>query len=238
MTRFVALISGKGGVGKTTFTVSLGQALAKLDKKVLLLDANLETPNLGLHLGIIQPKATLNQFLRKEKSLKGTIYEHKDCGFSMIPTSTSYIDYLKTNPQRLKKVFEHLENTYDFVLVDSPSGLGDQVSQVLKNTDETLVIVNPNNSSIMEGLKSVEMAKAYGNILPGVVLNMSSRWSRHELKKKEVEEVLGSQVLANIRHDKKVKKSLHRNLPVNYLYPSSRSAKEINKVAKYLVMES
>ena len=69
MTRFIALVSGKGGVGKTTATLNIGHALSKQGKKVLLLDANMVTPNLALQLGILNPKDTLNQFLRKEKNL-------------------------------------------------------------------------------------------------------------------------------------------------------------------------
>jgi len=65
MTKFVALVSGKGGVGKTTCTLSLGHALASLGKEVVLVDGNIATPNLALHLGLMNPEGTLNQFLRK-----------------------------------------------------------------------------------------------------------------------------------------------------------------------------
>jgi len=58
MTRFIALVSGKGGVGKTTTTVNVGQALSNLGQKVTLLDANIITPNLGIHLGKFNPEGT------------------------------------------------------------------------------------------------------------------------------------------------------------------------------------
>ena len=92
MTRFIALVSGKGGVGKTTATLNLGYALTKLGKKVLLLDANLVTPNLALQLGILNPRNTLNQFLRKEKTLSEITYLHES-GISVIPSSPSYAEY-------------------------------------------------------------------------------------------------------------------------------------------------
>ena len=70
MTRFITLVSGKGGVGKTTTAINLGQALTDMGKKVVVVDANLVTPNIGIHLGVMNPEGTINKFLRKEKDLK------------------------------------------------------------------------------------------------------------------------------------------------------------------------
>ena len=123
MTRFVTFVSGKGGVGKTTTTLNVGHALAKLGKKVLLLDANLVTPNLALHLGLLNPESTLNDFLRKDKNIQEITYLHQS-GISLIPASPSLAEYQKTNPQHLTEIFEHLDELNDFVLVDAPSGLG------------------------------------------------------------------------------------------------------------------
>ncbi|HLC70564.1 MAG TPA: AAA family ATPase [Candidatus Nanoarchaeia archaeon] len=117
MTRFIALVSGKGGVGKTTSTINVGQALTNLGHKVILLDANLVTPNLGIHLGLMNPPNSLNKFLRKEKSLKEITYLHES-GLSLIPASPSYAEYQKTNVQKLSEIFEHLDEGADFVLVD------------------------------------------------------------------------------------------------------------------------
>ena len=69
MTKFIAVVSGKGGVGKTTATINIGQAINLLGKQSILVDANLYTPHLGINLGLIKPKATLNQFLKKKKSI-------------------------------------------------------------------------------------------------------------------------------------------------------------------------
>jgi septum site-determining protein MinD len=236
MTRFVALISGKGGVGKTSLTLGLGQALADFDKNVVLLDANLTTPNLGLHLGLLNPNATLNEFIRKERSIKDIIHDYKEHGFSIIPASTSFAESQKTNPMKISKVFENLAGTFDFVLVDCPSGLGNDLREVLKHTDEAVVVVNPTNSSVMEALKAVELAKTQDNIITGAILNMTSWWSSHELKKKEIEDILGVQVVAELKNDRKVKKALYQSLPLNYLNPNTRSAKEVDKLASYLMM--
>lgn len=234
MTKFIAFVSGKGGVGKTTSTLNTGQALLRQGKKVMLLDANFMTPNLAIHLGLLNPEGTINKFLRKEKDLNEVIYLHES-GLSLIPASPSYTEFQKTNPQHLSEVFEHLDETTDFVLVDAPSGLGYEVSQVLKNCDEVVLVVNPNLSSMTDALKTMQMTKAHNCAIAGVIVNMSHS-GRHELKLEEIEKILGQQIIANIRQDRKMRKALYKQMPLVHLYPRSRSAREFRKVAEFLCL--
>ncbi len=234
MTRFIAFVSGKGGVGKTTSTINVGQALINLGHKVVLLDANLVTPNLGIYLGLMDPPNSLNKFLRKEKSLKQITYLHES-GLSFIPASPSYTEFQRTNPQKLGEIFEHLEDMAEFVLVDSPSGLGFDVQQVLKNCDEALVVVTPTLSSVMDALKSIELAKSTNTIIAGILLNMT-HWGRNELTQPQVEEIMGYPVIANIKAHRKVWKTAHKQLPLNYLYSHSTIARQFRKVAEHLCL--
>ncbi len=232
MTKFIAFVSGKGGVGKTTSTLNVGQALASLGKEVLLVDANIVTPNLAIQLGFMNPEGTLNKFLCKEKCLKEIIYLHES-GISIIPSSPSLSEYQKTNPQKLHKIFDHLKNTADFVLIDAPSGLGYDVHQILKNTDEVVLVVNPNLSSVMDALKTVQLAKESNNAIAGVILNMTNG-GKDELSEKEVESILELPIIANVKYHRKVRKATHKQMPLTYLYPRSKPAREFKKVAQHL----
>jgi septum site-determining protein MinD len=232
MTKFISVVSGKGGVGKTTATLNVGKALVNLGKKVVLVDANLFTPNLAIQLGFVNPEGTLNKFLRKERKIKDITYLHES-GISVIPSSPSYTEYQKTNPQKLGYIFDQLDNTSDFVLVDSPSGLGYEVNEVLRHSDEVLVVVNPNLSSVMDALKTIKLAKQHNNTVAGIILNMSNN-GRHELKPEDIEQALGYHIISNIKFDNKMRKSVHKKMPLSHLYPRSRSAKEFRKVAEHL----
>ncbi len=232
MTKFIAVVSGKGGAGKTTTTLNVGQALTNKGFKVMLLDANLVTPNLAIQLGFMNPQGTINRFLRKEKSLKEITYLHES-GLSLIPASPSFNEFQKTSSQELSKLFKHLDKTADFVLVDAPSGLGYEVTQVLKNSDEALIVVNPTISSVVDALKTIKLTKENNTLVTGIILNMT-HGGRHELKPKEVEETLGHPIIANIKNDRKVRKSLHLKMPLTYRYPRSRSSREYHRIAEHL----
>jgi len=235
MTRFISIISGKGGVGKTTSTINIGHALAVQGTNVVVVDANLMTPNLGLHLGLVNPKGTLNHFLRKEKTVQEITHRHES-GLSLIPASPSYKEYQKTNPEKVHRIFEHLDEKADIVLVDAPSGLGMDVQHVLKQSDEVLVVATPTLSSVMDALKSIEVAKAHNATIAGIILNMTHR-GKHELSEEDVHEILGHRIIANIRRDKKVYKAGHRHMPVHYLYPRSHAAKKYREIAEYLTFQ-
>ena len=232
MTKFIAFVSGKGGVGKTTSAINVGQALTNLGKRVLILDGNLVTPNIGIYLGYLNPKATLNNFLRNEKELKDIMYTHESV-LSFIPASTSLHEFQKTNIQHLTEIFEHVDETADFVLVDAPSGLGYDVEQLVKLCDEVIIVVTPTLSSAIEALKTAQLTHRHHKIVAGVILNLTNHgWS--EMKVSEMESILGQQIIANVKNDWKIRKSLHKQAPVNYLYPRSRVAKQFRIVAEHL----
>ncbi|HLC70563.1 MAG TPA: AAA family ATPase [Candidatus Nanoarchaeia archaeon] len=107
---------------------------------------------------------------------------------------------------------------------------------MLKNTDEVLIVANPTLSSVMDALKTIELAKANDNMITGVILNMT-HGGRHELKQSKVEEILGYPVIANIKRDTKIRKALHKQMPLNHVYKWSRSARQYTKVAQHITMQ-
>lgn len=226
MTRFIALISGKGGVGKTTTTINLGHALSQR-AKLILLDGNLCNPNFSVHLGMISPENTLNDFLERKKNIPEVTAIHK-CGLVFIPTSLDYHDSRKE--YRLSEIFEHLDRIADIVLVDCPPGMGKDLSQVLANTDESIVVVNPSLPSVIDALKVIELAKEHKNEILGFVLNKTEK-GKDGLGVAEIKSTLEISLLANIPFDKKIKKALYKKHPSHYLYPRAKSSKSFRELA-------
>ncbi len=233
MTRFVAFISGKGGVGKTTTAINVGHALHEMGKTVVVVDANLETPHLGLYLGLANPKHHIHHFLAGTKMIQDTIHVHES-GLRFIPGSSS-ISSIKTDQNQLVEVIEHLDRTADFVLLDCSSGFGPDIYHVLRHADESVIVTTPQIPAVTDALRALQLAKAHHSTIAAVVLNQIN--GKHGLDVKEVEEILGVPVFASIKTDDKVLKAAGMHAPVHYLYPHAQSSAQFRILAEHLTME-
>ncbi|HIJ11009.1 TPA: P-loop NTPase [Candidatus Woesearchaeota archaeon] len=235
MTKFVAIVSGKGGTGKTTSALNLAHALVSQGHSTTVVDGDLATPNIASSLGLIQPKHTLNHFLRKQKSLKEITYKH-DSGISLIPASPAFHDFQDTSLQNVRRLFNQLHDTADFVLVDAPSGLSYSVHQILKHVDDAIIVVNPTRSSMLDALKTIKLAQQYDTMITGILVT-KHRWGRHELSIPEIRGTLHYPIIGTIPAHRKVRKAEHHNQPVSFLYPRSSPAKAYKYAAMHLTIQ-
>ncbi len=154
----ITVTSGKGGVGKTTTTINLGAALNHFKKEVIIVDANLTTPNVGLHLGAPIVPVNLNHVMQGKAKVSDAIYEH-DSGTKVIPSSLSVKELRKINHDKLKDVAKKLRNMADFVLLDSAAGLGDEAVGSIEAADELIIVTNPEITADTDALKTVKLAE-------------------------------------------------------------------------------
>jgi len=232
MTRVITIISGKGGVGKTALTSNLSAALNELGHDVVAVDANLTTPNLGLHLGMHLAPKTLHDVLKGKSRLKDAIYPHAS-GFKVVPASMSIEDLKGVDPGKLPEVALNLIGNTDFVIFDSAAGLGREAVSAIQAVDEILIITNPDLPSVTDALKTVKIAEELNKKIIGVAVNRKKgKW--HELTKDEIEEMCGYPVIAEIPEDKSIEKAIAAKHPAVYLYPNSPASREIRRLAHTL----
>ncbi|MEM5878935.1 MAG: cell division ATPase MinD [Candidatus Aenigmatarchaeota archaeon] len=229
MTRAIAIISGKGGVGKTTLTSNLASALCLQGEDVVAVDANLTTPNLGLHLGMHFAPITLHDVLKGESKLRDATYPHP-FGFKVVPASMSVDDLTGIDPSRLYEVVLNLTGKTNFILLDSAAGLGREATSALQATEEVLIITNPNLPSVADALKTIRLAERLDKKIIGVVANRV-RKKEYELTKAEIEEMTGYPVLAQIPEDNNVTKAIFAKMPVVNYSPHSPAAIEFKRLA-------
>jgi septum site-determining protein MinD len=226
------MTSGKGGVGKTTLTSNLAAALTDFGQKVIVMDGNLTTPNLGLHLGMHLPKHNLHEVLKSESRLKDAIYPHS-YGFQVIPASLGLNDLKGVDVTRLPEVTFSLLGRSDYVLIDSAAGLGKEALSALSAGDETIIVTNPNLPAVTDALKMVKLAeKTEINVL-GVVVNRISG-EGHEMTTDQIEDLLGIPVIGEVPEDKSIPESIGEKQPVVGYKPESPAAIEIKKLAARL----
>src|SRR3989344_437446 len=108
MAKIITIASGKGGVGKTTTAINLAAALNSFGKDVIIVDANLTTPNVGLHFGAPIVPISLNHVLSGKAKVIDALYEHKS-GTKIMPSSLSVKELKNLNHGRLKEVSKKLK---------------------------------------------------------------------------------------------------------------------------------
>lgn len=208
MKEIIGIVSGKGGVGKTTTTVNLGLAMHKLGENVVVLDGDLKNPNFGMHLGVLNYNTTLNEAIEKNLPLLEALHIH-ETGLRFIPAHLS-LHYLNTDSAMLKKMFDPFDSK---VLIDSPPGLGKGAISVMEACDKVLVVTGPYLPDLTDCMKTIEVARDMGKEVLGTVVN-GLRYEDYEIKSDEIQAITGLEILQKVPWDENVLRSLARKKPL------------------------
>ncbi len=227
MTRRIAIISGKGGVGKSTTAANLAICLAQLGRQVTLVDANFTTPDLTMHFGTPAGTPTLHHVLASEYTVEQAIHTHVS-GLRFIPASIAIADMKKARYHRLEKLIEKLKG--DYIILDTQAGLSSEVLSVIAASDEVIVVTNPEWPAITDALKAILLAKEYGAHVTGVVLNRVTN-SKIEPNMKGLETLLETNIISVVPEDKATKEAVASRNPVVISDPDSDSAIAFKQLA-------
>jgi septum site-determining protein MinD len=233
MSRIIGIVSGKGGVGKTTVTVNLSAALIELKKDVIAMDTDLKMSGLALQLGMYYFSLSLNEVLKGEGELFQALYIHSS-GLKIIPASLSVEN---TSIHRLKQVLENLSLQNSIVLIDTPPGLERNAVTILKTCPEILIVTTPEIPAIADALKTASFARNLGTNLLGVIVNMYKKRESNQVHVKEIESVFGLPVVGVVPEDENIKKSIFRGIPGVFFNPLAPSSIAFKKIAANLVGE-
>jgi septum site-determining protein MinD len=234
--RLIGIFSGKGGVGKTTIAINLGAVLAKqFNKRITIVDCNVTTSHLGLYLGIYYSPVTLNKVLRGENEIGDALFTHYT-GMKIIPASLSFAELEGVDVLYLKEKVASLLDNNDFVLLDSAPGLGREAVASIRASKEIIYVTTPNVPSVMDVIKTNEVAMEAGVKPLGIILNMVHH-EKHEMTKDEVEQLTNIPVIGTIPFDKTIRRSLSLKMPSVVLDPNSKSSKEFIKIGEKLTGE-
>ena len=230
MTRIIGILSGKGGVGKTTIAINLAVLLKEFKKKVLLIDCNLGTPHLAYYLGANNYKHTLNDVLSRKVSMSSALNYYN--GIRFLPSSVYLKDLLNINSKILESELRKTlnEKKFDYVIIDSAPGIGKEVMMVLKVVDEVIFVVTPFIPVISDVLRTRDIiSRINGRIKMSIIANMMAR-KPYELSIEAIEKITGLPVLGSIPFDRKVFECLALKLPVVISEPKSSFSIHLRKI--------
>jgi len=224
MSNILAFVSIKGGVGKTTLALETASSLVHdFGKKVLLVDANLSAPNIGLYLDLTK-ESTLHDALAGTL-LHNTIYESH--GIDVITGSLNYKDDI--DPFKLKKILNKFKNRYDFIILDSSPNY-EELKPVIAAADKIFLVTSPDNVTLTTTLKAAQIAKDQNTPVVGIIVN-KIRSPKHEYNLKQIETISDLPVLAKIKDHKKIAHATHLKVPITLLDSANTISKEIKKFA-------
>lgn len=218
----ISVVSGKGGVGKTTTVANLGIALQRLGKKVCAVDANITTSNLGLHLGIVHYPVTLHEVLKNRFPILDSLYIHES-GLRVLPGSLS-LENAKVSLDGLRRNLGILDKKFDYVLIDAAPGIEKEAMTAIEVSDEILVVTNPELPAVTDAIRVIELAKKSRKPVRGMVLN-KVMGKRFEPLSSEIESVTNIPVIAEIPFDVNVLESIADKVPVAMGRSGSPAAK-------------
>ncbi|MEM5799686.1 MAG: P-loop NTPase [Candidatus Aenigmatarchaeota archaeon] len=237
MTRIIGIMSGKGGVGKTTTAINLGSILAqKYSKSVAIIDCNVTTPHVGLSLGILHDSySTLNDVLRGKKDLMEVVHPYS-LGLSIIPASLSFDDLKGIKLENLKSMIKKTMEGFDVVLLDAAPGLGKEAMSAMQASDELVFVTTPYTIAVSDILRTKKVANELGKEIKGIIVNMRHN-TFYELTAKEIENFTQIPVLGNINYDHDVIRSLIVKTPLIFYNQNSKTVKEFTRIAGTLLGE-
>ena len=161
MGEVIVVTSGKGGVGKTTSTANVGTGLAKLDKKVVLIDTDIGLRNLDVVMGlenrivynlvdVVEGNCRIKQALIKDKRYPN-LY--------LLPSAQTR-DKSAVTPEQMKKLCEDLKTEFDYILMDCPAGIEQGFKNAIAGADRALVVTTPEVSAVRDADRIIGLLEA------------------------------------------------------------------------------
>lgn len=168
----IVITSGKGGVGKTTATANIGAGLAKLGKKVVVVDADIGLRNLDVVLGlenrivydivdIVKNVCRLKQGLIKDKRYDGLF---------LLPAAQTK-DKTAVSPDEMLQLCNDLKQHFDYVIVDSPAGIEQGFQNAIAGANRAIVITTPEISAVRDADRIIGLLEAKGLHDPLLIIN-------------------------------------------------------------------
>ncbi|TGG78651.1 MAG: septum site-determining protein MinD [Aphanocapsa feldmannii 288cV] len=240
--RFILICSGKGGVGKTTLTANLGVALARLDCKTAVLDADFGLRNLDLMLGLENRIVyTAQDLLSGSCRLEQALVKHKqEPRLSLMPAGNPrMLEWLKTD--HMKEIATLLAPRFDYVLIDAPAGVEAGFRNAAAAAGEAIVVANPEISSVRDADRVIGLLNARGIQPLQLVLNrVRPTMVAHQqmLSVEDVLDILALPLVGMVCEDEQVIMSANRGEPLTLNDGGSPAAVEYACIARRLQGEA
>lgn len=161
MSEVIVITSGKGGVGKTTTSANVGTGLAKLDKKVVLIDTDIGLRNLDVVMGL-ENRIVYNLVDVVEGNCRPKQAMIKDKRYNnlyLLPSAQTR-DKTGVTPEQMVALVDELREEFDYIILDCPAGIEQGFKNAIAGADRALVVTTPEVSAIRDADRIIGLLEA------------------------------------------------------------------------------
>lgn len=208
MSEVIVITSGKGGVGKTTTTANIGAGLAKMGKKVVLVDTDIGLRNLDVVMGlenrivynlvdVVEGNCRMRQALIKDKRYPN---------LSLMPSAQTR-DKTAVTPEQMKKLIEELKEEFEYIILDCPAGIERGFQNAIAGATSAIIVTTPEVSAIRDadriiGLLEASEIKDISLIVNKIRVNMVKRGDMMSVE--DVIDILAIELLGIVPDDENI----------------------------------
>jgi flagellar biosynthesis protein FlhG len=236
----VAVASGKGGVGKTWFSITLAHALARAGRRVLLFDGDLGLANVDVQLGLM-PRRDLNDVIRGRLGLDKVIQRHEATGFDVVAGRSGQASLSALPSPRLTTLRDQLiavSGGYDIVIADLGAGVDRTVRLFSTSAGQTLLVTTDEPTALTDAYAFIKLGAAAG--LAGhvrIVANMAASATEGQRTYKTLLRAcenflrISPPLAGVVRADRHVKEAIRHQAPILTRSPTCEAAEDMEKIA-------
>lgn len=234
MGQVTVITSGKGGTGKTTACAAISSCLVALGHRTLAIDCDMGLRNLDISLGMSDfAVADIADVAEGRIDLMDAVHEHPELPGLFFLSAPLYRPDAELPQESTSRLFDMARENFEYVLVDSPAGLGSGFRFAVRYADNVLIVATADPASVRNAGRAVETLRELGHTDIRLLLNKvdKSGWSRYNTTVDDIIDTTGARLVGIVREDVDVPSAAsHESLLV--LYSRGRASQGFLEAAR------
>jgi flagellar biosynthesis protein FlhG len=242
-TRILTITSGKGGVGKSNFTLNFALALQEKGYRVLVFDADIGMANIDVLMGA-SPQYSLYHLLKREKTITEIIHQGAN-GLRFIAGGSGFNDLLSLSEEELNYFsteVNSLNGMVDFILFDTGAGLSKETLKFIAAAEQTIVVTTPEPTSITDAYAIIKMVHStepsvrFQLVVNRVTDSKEGKYTADKISMVAKQFLtLDIPTLGFVPDDVHVTRAVKKQVPFSLLYPDTPATQGVKQIAERFV---